>query len=205
MANPHSHTGPGNLKNSKKVKKAIEGHSQLTSHMITQLMNDSYECIVCNQKSLELGFIVSFQVCCERVGRKANIWNCSKCFRIFHVSCITKWSRSSLREGGNYPTQNKKTFSFQFFFIPLIFSPGRWLCPGCRAEANSPPESSCFCSKARNPPFDPYMLPHSCGEECGKLREGNCPHPCVLGCHPGPCPDCSAMGPLKECYCGKTT
>jgi transcriptional repressor NF-X1 len=48
------------------------------------------------------------------------------------------------------------------------------------------------------------IIPHSCGEPCGKTRDETCPHPCTLLCHPGPCPPCSSMGPVRHCHCGKS-
>ena len=52
------------------------------------------------------------------------------------------------------------------------------------------PLYTCFCRKVKNPDRNPYVIPHSCGEVCGKYRGINCTHPCTLDCHPGPCPPC---------------
>lgn len=45
-----------------------------------------------------------------------------------------------------------------------------WFCPKCRKEYDSrsefPDEYFCFCKKVRDPPFDPWITPHSCGEAC---------------------------------------
>ena len=49
------------------------------------------------------------------------------------------------------------------------------------------------------------MFPHSCGQSCGKRRTQTCPHPCTSICHPGPCPPCTAMGPVQKCFCGAQT
>ena len=46
----------------------------------------------------------------------------------------------------------------------------------------------CFCTKVENPEYDPWILPHSCGEVCDRLLENpSCSHRCVLLCHPGNC------------------
>lgn len=77
--------------------------------------------------------------------------------------------------------------------------------PKCRMEyeQNEIPRSyECFCRKTIDPPYQPWMIPHSCGETCGKLLQPECGHKCVLLCHPGPCPPCAKMVMVK-CYCDK--
>ena len=77
-----------------------------------------------------------------------------------------------------------------------------WLCPVCRSEFNKQPKKSCYCGKSLN--GSKFDFPHSCGNICGKKR-ANCPHPCTLKCHPGPCPPCLLQGKLIKCHCGKET
>lgn len=36
------------------------------------------------------------------------------------------------------------------------------------------------------------------------MKERIAPHSCALLCHPGPCPECAALAPPKNCYCGKS-
>lgn len=46
--------------------------------------------------------------------------------------------------------------------------------------------------------------PHACGEcreACNKPRPLGCDHQCPLGCHEGPCPDCSLVATVS-CHCG---
>ena len=57
--------------------------------------------------------------------------------------------------------------------------------------------------KLKDPEFDQYITPHSCGEVCGRQRDRHCPHRCNVLCHPGPCPPCQAFT-TKSCACGKT-
>jgi transcriptional repressor NF-X1 len=117
------------------------------------------------------------------VKRHVATWSCRSCYKIFHIYCIKRWRQKSL--------ENEKD--------------AKWRCPACRADFDKEIEYRCFCNKAKDPEYDPYNLPHSCGELCAKKREGTeCPHPCNLLCHPGPCPPCSAYSPVKHCYCGKT-
>jgi hypothetical protein len=122
-------------------------------------------------------------ICSDIIKRHVATWSCSQCWKIFHIYCIKKWRSKS--------ADQTSVNSFR--------------CPVCRTEQTQEPEYRCFCGKVKDPPYDPYIIPHSCGEICGKLRLGtNCPHPCNLLCHPGPCPPCSAMSPIKRCFCGRT-
>ncbi|GAM21295.1 hypothetical protein SAMD00019534_044700 [Acytostelium subglobosum LB1] len=121
-------------------------------------------------------------VCYEAVKRTAPVWNCPSCSTIFHQSCIKVWMTKSTTPDG------------------------KWKCPGCRhIVERGEPQSTCFCGKQRDPQYNPYFLPHSCGEVCGKLRaKSNCPHTCNILCHPGPCLNCSALGPMMKCHCRRT-
>ena len=68
-----------------------------------------------------------------------------------------------------------------------------WACPKCRAgyaAADAPAEYRCMCGAEVDPPFDPWLLPHTCGHTCGRALAPDCGHTCVLLCHPGPCPPC---------------
>nr|GEY47932.1 NF-X1-type zinc finger protein NFXL1-like [Tanacetum cinerariifolium] len=84
-------------------------------------------------------------------------------------------------------------------------------------DANTSPSSN---SNSQNdPPSDPYLTPHSCGEPCGKAIDidiaanasydddnlHHCRHRYVVQCHPSPCPSCMAFAPPKMCLCGKKT
>uniref|UniRef100_A0A7S3DER7 R3H domain-containing protein n=1 Tax=Palpitomonas bilix TaxID=652834 RepID=A0A7S3DER7_9EUKA len=84
-------------------------------------------------------------VCYDRIGSGGKIWNCSSCHNIFHLSCIQRWGAKTSAEG---------TFS----------------CPTCQYLHLSPSMRKyvCFCGKRENPDDDPSVLPHSCGEVCGK-------------------------------------
>ncbi|CAA6658638.1 unnamed protein product [Spirodela intermedia] len=135
---------------------------------------------------------VECMICYDMVRRSAAIWSCGSCYSIFHLHCIKKWAKS--------PTS-----------VDLSAAPGanaapglNWRCPGCQSVQVTPSKDlqyTCFCGRRRDPPNDLYLIPHSCGEPCGKpldrgcppaTEEGGdnlrCPHMCVLQCHPGPCP-----------------
>lgn len=48
--------------------------------LIEQLIQNTYECMVCYEKVL----------------RYQPIWYCQKCYSIFHATCIHKWAISSV-------------------------------------------------------------------------------------------------------------
>jgi R3H domain/NF-X1 type zinc finger len=63
----------------KRSLKLSQGHSEMTVRIIEKLASSSYECMIC------------FGV----VGKRAVIWSCSRCFAIFHFSCIREWHQTS--------------------------------------------------------------------------------------------------------------
>ncbi|MES1919866.1 FKBP12-associated protein, partial [Bonamia ostreae] len=117
-------------------------------------------------------------ICLSKIGKRAKVWSCKKCWSILHLSCIQKWAKNS----------SKDAF---------------WRCPSC--NSNYPAKVDvykCFCGKSTFPEFHPFLIPHSCGQICLREKPG-CPHRCILLCHPGPCPPCSFSTETK-CPCGKT-
>ena len=64
-----------------------------------------------------------------------------------------------------------------------------------------PDEYFCYCGKEKDPEFDPWLPPHSCGNICGRMLA--CGHSCNERCHPGRCPPCPRIVEIK-CPCGKT-
>lgn len=165
-------------------KVSTEGQTELATKIINDLIRSKYDCVVCFAP----------------IKRHVAVWSCNKCYSVFHIFCVKKWSQSST----SAPPQGKG------------FDKLQWSCPKCRAPQSGRPESHCFCGKTRDPAFDPFVIPHSCGEPCKRLRAVSpvadssagtidpCPHPCALLCHPGPCPPCSALGATKRCFCGRT-
>ena len=66
----------------------------------------------------------------------------------------------------------------------------QWGCPKFRhVYSEIPQKYTCYCEKIVDPPFDPWIVPHSCGDTCGKLLSCG-QHKCLILCHPGPCPPC---------------
>ncbi|KAD6795747.1 hypothetical protein E3N88_06643 [Mikania micrantha] len=149
---------------------------------------------------------IECMICYDMVKRSAAIWSCSSCFSIFHLHCIKKWARAPT----SIDLSAEKNQGFN------------WRCPGCQSVqlmSSKDIRYACFCGKRLEPPSDPYLTPHSCGEPCGRPLEKSssgsgsgsrdrgdvdvCPHRCVLQCHPGPCPPCKAFAPPRICPCGK--
>ncbi|CAK9831977.1 Protein shuttle craft [Anthophora retusa] len=120
-------------------------------------------------------------VCCEYIKQNDYIWSCSNCYHVLHLKCIKKWAKSSQAENG-------------------------WRCPACQNVSLVIPEDYfCFCGKTRTPEWNRRDVAHSCGEICSRtLSKNSCPHKCTLLCHPGSCPQCTAMV-TKYCGCGKTS
>ena len=48
--------------------------------MEEQLKQGSYECMVC----------------CDNIRQEVAVWNCQKCYHVFHLRCIKQWVKSSL-------------------------------------------------------------------------------------------------------------
>lgn len=122
-------------------------------------------------------------ICCDTIKRHQPVFEDQQCWAVFHLSCISKWAKRFM-EPESGPQQ-------EF-----------WRCPACNAENNTLPNTyTCWCSKEVRPEVS-RLAPHSCSQTCGK-RRGDCAHPCLLPCHPGPCPPCINLGPEQRCYCGK--
>lgn len=132
-------------------------------------------------------------VCIDNVKRLDAIWNCGKCSCILHLQCIQKWAREGL---------GKHTINHDGDISDLDLT---WQCPKCRHEykqTECPTKYFCFCGKVDNPKFDPWIVPHSCGQQCKKALVPSCGHECLLLCHPGPCPPCPKTINSK-CHCGR--
>lgn len=83
-----------------------------------------------------------------------------------------------------------------------------WGCPKCRTAytpSEVPLEYHCFCGKQKDPPLDPWLAPHTCGDMCGKELAAGCGHTCVLLCHPGPCPPCPRQVRPLPCAASHST
>ncbi|OQV20499.1 NF-X1-type zinc finger protein NFXL1 [Hypsibius exemplaris] len=133
-------------------------------------------------------------ICISTIKKNDAIWNCSNCCASLHLACIQKWAKDGI-------IRTSQHLSDEFFPEKDRF----WGCPKCRFEfplRDAPTRYYCYCGKTTDPKDDPWILPHSCGEFCGKTLKSGCAHKCVLVCHPGPCPPCPAQCRVK-CFCGQ--
>ncbi|KAL1336821.1 hypothetical protein HN51_031246 [Arachis hypogaea] len=143
---------------------------------------------------------LSCLICLERIKPSDPTWSCSSlCFALFHLHCIQSWARqasnlAAARAATRLPITEQRASETAL-----------WNCPKCRVEypiTHIPKTYFCFCGKLENPPNDPWVLPHSCGEICGRPLKHNCGHHCLLLCHPGPCPSCPKLVKVS-CFCTK--
>ncbi|XP_059627974.1 NF-X1-type zinc finger protein NFXL2 isoform X2 [Cornus florida] len=141
---------------------------------------------------------LSCLICLERIRLSDPTWSCtSRCFAVFHLLCIQSWARqssdlSAVRAVSRLPISASKAAEDSL-----------WNCPKCRIEYSKtliPKYYYCFCGKLENPPNDPWILPHSCGEICNRPLKYTCGHYCLLLCHPGPCPACPKLVKTR-CFC----
>ncbi|KAG4920226.1 hypothetical protein JHK86_049039 [Glycine max] len=142
---------------------------------------------------------LSCLICLERIKPSDPTWSCSSlCFAVFHLFCIQSWARQASDLAAARAVTRLSISSASASDTAL------WNCPKCRSEYNKshiPKTYFCFCGKIENPPNDPWILPHSCGEVCGRPLKHNCGHHCLLLCHPGPCPSCPKLVKVR-CFCG---
>jgi transcriptional repressor NF-X1 len=129
-------------------------------------------------------------VCCDPIRVRDRVWNCEHCYNVFHLKCIKAWAQSQTT-GQEEAAQT-------------------WRCPTCQTHIRRVPNAYyCFCGKLRDPDLNRYIVPHSCGDTCGRKpkpdpnRKYNCPNKCLLRCHPGSCPPCE-LTVSRQCGCGRT-
>jgi len=120
-------------------------------------------------------------ICFEDIHPKDSIWNCPCCYEVLHLKCVIQWYVKS---------KNRNM---------------QWKCPFCRNTfTKEPKEYHCYCCRMINPKFNEYVIPHSCGNICGRRRP-DCRHRCKDKCHPGPCDPCMEIAGYKKCHCGRNT
>ena len=171
--------------NTEQIQRLIDGYTRSNS---SALDKDFLKNVVDGLKNV---LNTSCLICISSVKKNDAIWSCSNCFNSFHINCIQKWAKDSIY-------QQK---------VQLEDDPDRvakekqilWTCPKCRhgySPTRIPRDYVCFCGKVDNPAFDPWILPHSCGENCKKPLHPKCGHVCLILCHPGPCPPCPKVKPM---------
>ncbi|XP_021938982.1 NF-X1-type zinc finger protein NFXL1 isoform X3 [Zootermopsis nevadensis] len=150
------------------------------------------------QRFLEDAFqsgAASCLICIGSVKRNDAIWNCVECYCFFHLTCVQRWAKDSVAHQKQALEDQPRGFAVVSF---------KWACPKCRHDYDqndTPQRYRCFCGQTEDPSCHPWLVPHSCGETCGKALLPLCGHNCLLLCHPGPCPPCPKMV-KTECFCG---
>lgn len=135
-------------------------------------------------------------ICIGSVKRVDPVWNCSACFCFLHLTCTQRWAKDSLLH------QKQAIEDLPRDKQPLAIT---WPCPKCRKDYESdcvPQRYFCFCGQKEDPTYHAWLVPHSCGETCGRPLQPTCGHTCLLLCHPGPCPPCPKTIRVS-CHCGK--
>ncbi|KAK9499783.1 hypothetical protein O3M35_002755 [Rhynocoris fuscipes] len=163
------------------------------------LLGGSNEDLGRTQNFLENAFQSGAAVCLICIGtvkRVDSIWSCSSCYGFFHLLCIQRWAKDSIAH--QKLTAQDGTLKKDITYY--------WQCPKCRNDYNAdsiPDRYECFCGRKVDPEFQPWLMPHSCGETCNKPLQPKCGHNCLLLCHPGPCPPCPKMV-KSHCFCKKS-
>ncbi|KAF2350524.1 Zinc finger PHD-type conserved site, partial [Trinorchestia longiramus] len=141
-------------------------------------------------------------ICIHAVRRTDQTWSCSLCYSVLHLDCVRKWADDSIflraeQERQHHSDQRR-----------IDHTTLNWSCPKCRqqyGQKDIPRHYVCYCGKTYDPPLDPWILPHSCGETCGKALQPQCGHNCLMLCHPGVCSaTCTYLSRCeKTCHLGE--
>ena len=154
-----------------------------------------------------IGSSGSCLICISDLKKKDPVWSCQECHCILHMQCIQRWATDSIyQQKRDLESQPDLRSSSSSRIHKQSLEVYQWGCPKCRTtfpESQIPNRYSCYCGKLADPPFDPWIVPHSCGEVCEKSLKPDCGHQCLLLCHPGPCPPCPQVVKSK-CFCGQT-
>ena len=136
-------------------------------------------------------------ICISKLKRDDAVWSCDSCHCTFHLNCVQRWANDCIYQQKNSDADEAANGSDSG-------RPLEWACPKCRTTRQPIPRKYvCYCGKVDDPPFDPWILPHSCGETCKKPLKPTCGHVCLILCHPGPCPPCPKMV-KSDCHCGRS-
>ena len=191
--------------------------------LIEQLIDDTYECMVC----------------CETIKWNNQVWSCSSCYHVFHLACIRKWARSESaavkdESGWRCPgCQNVSTrppnkyYCFCGKVRDPVWNPRAGITPHscgevCGKKRTNPPcDHSCneLCHPGPCPTCPVMVAKHCpCGktitkDRCGQSNNLKCEnicskllscgtHRCQMKCHPGDCTRCTVKQ-AEECFCGK--
>ena len=152
------------------------------SKTLSKYLQDFGECGGGQQGELPVSLLSSAPgsclICLSGIRRSAAVWSCLQCYCSYHLECVQLWVRDGVTD------QRGAVLSPELF--PA--RPSSWSCPKCRRDypqSACPTEYRCYCGKQLDPPVDAWLLPHSCGELCGRTLHSGCQHRCLSLCHPG--------------------
>ncbi|KAL4445363.1 hypothetical protein ABPG77_011188 [Micractinium sp. CCAP 211/92] len=147
------------------------------------------------------GEAAACMICLENIRPQDPVWSCQDgCHAVMHLPCIQSWARRTLAAVQAKPAPHP-VVDPAGAAAAAARGPAAWGCPKCRQDYVAVPGGyTCWCGKVPDPEWNPWNAAHSCGELCGKPARG-CGHPCVLLCHPGPCPPCPRVV-SASCFCG---
>lgn len=197
-------------------------HAELARSLITQLLNDQYECMIC----------------VDRIhSRRDRFFSCSSCYALFHMKCLQKWVSKATPSSSSViwrcphcshafnsaprdecfcgkETKPKRGLALgcansclkkRFCIHPCTMQCHPGPCPTCPLFT----PVKCHCEKktvmvrcaqlVKSSHSDSYSI--SCKQKCGKLLDCT-NHSCQSICHDGPCIPCSAVV-SRKCCCGK--
>lgn len=191
--------------------------------LIKELIDGSYECMVC----------------CDTIKFNNAVWSCSSCFHIFHLHCIRKWAKSEAaavkgQNGWRCPgCQNistrppNKYFCFCGKVRDPDWTPRDGITPHscgevCKKKRLNPPcdhscnelchpgpcpscpvmvTRRCYCGKSSTKVRCGSNNPITCDNQCSKVLECG-QHHCDGKCHEGACKKCEVKL-CQECFCAR--
>ncbi|CAF1054607.1 unnamed protein product [Adineta ricciae] len=183
----------------------------LRSTLIEQLLENTYECMICIIK----------------INRDEEIWSCDVCYKMFHLTCIRKWANSE--ESGTDKNWRCPGCQYSYSSHPNykcfchkrtnpVFQPGEIphscgercakrlntksndcnhhcteLChPGPCPTCTTMVKRSCLCGRESQTIMCSSNSLIKCENKCGKLK--SCQHHyCELVCHPRECEPCDHL------------
>lgn len=114
-----------------KKPKTIKEAEDLMTRIHDGISSGNYECMICY----------------GGVTRRGKVWDCRRCYAVFHMNCIQKWAKQALEQTG---PQNEE-----------IAQRRTWRCPGCQnASEETPRTYTCWCKKTESPEMARYIPPH---------------------------------------------
>ncbi|GMT19591.1 hypothetical protein PFISCL1PPCAC_10888 [Pristionchus fissidentatus] len=194
----------------------------LRERLTDQLVQNTYECMIC----------------CQLIQPKQSIWSCRGCFHIFHMTggCIIEWARTSAADDGSWkcpycsmsnPKVSKWVYSCfcekithpQYTYGDTPHSCGDACggkrgpgcphactelchpgpCPECPAVVNK----SCDCGRESKSVRCGTIVSYKCESVCDRLLACGL-HSCKETCHSGSCPPCRETVE-RACHCSLST